>query len=300
MTDWIGSGNTAAAAVLSALSAASPADQEEASARLAAPVSTPWAIEEQWHPDALPPIGRRLLDGKHEDVEKLVFAAAEKYRNHDALARLGITQGAFRAWLMALIRQESRFSAKAKSPKDAFGLTQIIPPTAKSLGIYPEYYKSPELQVDGGARYLLDQLETYGSMPLALAAYNAGPNAVKKFGGVPPYKETQRYVAAVVAFYNQYARQLGTIPTVNSLEAYDLRVAEAATRVASLGQIEPEAPPSWEATASAAGSEGPIDLTDRYETWRATGPVPEEIAPHRSVEERLDPFSAGTKVNIQF
>ncbi|WP_299681366.1 lytic transglycosylase domain-containing protein [uncultured Roseobacter sp.] len=300
MTDWINSGNTVAAAVLGALNAASPADQEEASQRLAASVSTPWAIEEQWHPDALPPIGRRLLDGKHENVEKLVFAAAEKYRNHDALARLGITHDGFRAWLMALIKQESRFSAKAKSPKDAFGLTQIIPPTAKSLGIYPDYYKSPELQVDGGARYLLDQLENYGSMPLALAAYNAGPNAVKKFGGVPPYKETQGYVAAVVAFYNQYARQLGTIPTVNSLEAYDLRVAEAATRVASLGQIEPEAPARWEATGSTSSSEGPIDLTDHYVSWQASGPVPAETSPDGMVEERVDPFSAGTKVNIQF
>ncbi|WP_195822609.1 lytic transglycosylase domain-containing protein [Roseobacter sp. MH60115] len=300
MTDWINSGNTAAAAVLSALSAASPADQDTAETRLAASVSTPWAIQEQWHPDALPTIGRRLFDGKHEDVEELVFATAEKYRNHDALARLGITQDAFRAWLMALIKQESRFSAKAKSPKDAFGLTQIIPPTAKSLGIYPDYYKSPELQVDGGARYLLDQLETYGSMPLALAAYNAGPNAVKKFGGVPPYKETQGYVAAVVAFYNQYARKLGTIPTVNSLAAHDLRVAEAATRVASLGQIEPEAPTSWQATGPAAGSDGPIDLTDRYETWRATGPVPEETRSGGMDAEHVDPFSAGTKVNIQF
>ncbi len=182
-------------------------------------------IEDQWTEDdpGNHPAGRLLRD-RHASVEVLILDAVERYRNHPALARTGTDVQAFRCWLTALIKQESGFSARARSHKAAFGLTQIIPATARSLGIYPDYYEDPGLQIDGGARYLLDQLERFGSMPLALAAYNAGPEAVKKYGGIPPYSETQNYVAKVLDHYNRYATDLGTVATVNALGPKDLRI----------------------------------------------------------------------------
>lgn len=300
MTDWINPANTAAVAVLSALGATSPSDQGPGASTSPASVSTPWAIQEQWQPDTLPPTGRSLLDPKHKDVDALVLSAVERYQDHEALARLGITKAAFRCWLLALIKQESRFSAKAKSPKDAYGLTQIIPSTARYLGVYPDYYKSPYLQVDGGARYLLEQLEKFGPMPLALAAYNAGPNAVKKHGGVPPFKETQGYVAAVIAFYNQYARQLGNVPTINNLAAHDLRVAEAATRVA---QLQPEAgadSEAWQVIDQEDRSAAQITYAENSLLLEVSGPTSAETTPAKQDAGNSDPFSAGTKVNLQF
>lgn len=76
------------------------------------------------------------------------------------------------------------------------GLTQLMPGTAAMLGVDA---RDPMQNLDGGARYLLTQLEAFGSPMLALAAYNAGPQAVKKYGGVPPYRETRDYVIRVLS-----------------------------------------------------------------------------------------------------
>jgi len=95
---------------------------------------------------------------------------------------------------LRLIQQESGWNATARSNKGALGLAQLMPGTAQYLGVDP-YDVGQNLE--GGARYLREQYNTFGTWRLALAAYNAGPGAVEKHGGVPPYRETQNYVRII-------------------------------------------------------------------------------------------------------
>jgi soluble lytic murein transglycosylase-like protein len=118
-----------------------------------------------------------------------IDAAAAKYNVDPALLR-------------ALIRQESNFNANATSPAGARGLTQLMPGTAAALGVDPSV---PAQAIEGGAKYLRQQLDKFGNDPAkALAAYNAGPGAVQRYGGVPPYAETQNYVQKVLAYAAEY------------------------------------------------------------------------------------------------
>lgn len=117
----------------------------------------------------------------------MVTMISDKYRVDDRLVK-------------ALIRQESGFNPNAKSKAGAMGLMQLMPATAKSLGVQNAF--NPVQNVDGGVRYLKSMLERYnGNIILALAAYNAGPGAVDKYSGVPPYQETQNYVKNILANY---------------------------------------------------------------------------------------------------
>jgi soluble lytic murein transglycosylase-like protein len=105
----------------------------------------------------------------------------------------------------AVVKAESGYNPRAVSPAGAKGLMQLMPSTAESLGV--QSILNPEDNVRGGTQYLKSLMDKYHSIPKALAAYNAGPGAVDKYGGIPPYQETQNYVKRVMAFQREYESQ---------------------------------------------------------------------------------------------
>lgn len=109
----------------------------------------------------------------------------------NAARRHGVPEDLF----LRLVQQESGWNPMARSHKGAMGLAQLMPATARRLGVDP---RDPHENLEGGARYLAQQYRTFGNWRLALAAYNAGPDAVRKYGGVPPYRETKGYVTAIL------------------------------------------------------------------------------------------------------
>ena len=130
------------------------------------------------------------------DVLAAIEATALRYAGHPGLRRTDLS---VRNWLTlyrANIEVESAYRQDAVSSAGAIGLGQLMPATARDLGVDP---RDPLQNLDGSARYLAMMLETFGDPRLALAAYNAGPDAVRQYGGIPPYRETQNHVARVMA-----------------------------------------------------------------------------------------------------
>ena len=165
------------------------------------------------------PGGAQMFGDAAENIEQLIIRVARATHGRPGIGRAGLSVVQWRALLQALIWQESRFSIGARSPVGAFGLTQIMPGTASDLGINPEYYDSPYLQVEGGARYLAAQLNTFdGNIINALAAYNAGPGRVFEYGGVPPFAETQHYVQVIPERYNLYLSRIGGIEALGTID----------------------------------------------------------------------------------
>ncbi len=111
------------------------------------------------------------------------------------------------ALVRALIHAESAFRAKVKSNKGAMGLMQLMPATAKELGVRDAL--DPEQNIQGGVKYLAQLLRQFkGNIRFATAAYNAGPNAVKRYNGIPPYKETEVYVERVMILHQRYKQTI--------------------------------------------------------------------------------------------
>ena len=129
------------------------------------------------------------LNPKRADIDEIVEKLSSKY-------------GVDSNFVKAIIKQESGFNPNATSKKGAMGLMQLMPKTAESLGVKDAY--NPWQNVEGGVKYLKNLLNKYdNNRELALAAYNAGSGAVQKYGGIPPYKETQNYVKSIMSAYNK-------------------------------------------------------------------------------------------------
>ncbi len=139
----------------------------------------------------LPPAITPATAPKPQTPEDLAAQAAKKYLLPDSFVR-------------SVMKAESGFQPNALSPKGAIGLMQLMPDTARELGVDP---RDPNQNVDGGAQYLRALLARYESDPnqvlLALAAYNAGPGAVDRYHGVPPYRETREYILRVLKNWDQ-------------------------------------------------------------------------------------------------
>jgi soluble lytic murein transglycosylase-like protein len=161
-------------------------EQEEIVATVATPSAPP-------PPAAVAPAEPPAVTIPDTPVE-LAAWAAKKYQLPDSFVR-------------SVMKAESGFQPNAVSPKGAIGLMQLMPDTARALGVDP---RDPHQNADGGAQYLRQLLARYESDPnqvlLALAAYNAGPAAVDRYHGVPPYRETREYILRVLKNWDQSAK----------------------------------------------------------------------------------------------
>ncbi len=139
---------------------------------------------------------------REHDIDAFIDGAAEHYEVDPALIK-------------AMIRVESNFDPNAVSSAGAEGLMQIMPKTAEVLEIAHPF--DPEENIAGGTRYIRYLLDRFAQdIKLALAAYNAGPESITKYGGVPPYAETKRYISKVLHFYEHYLAQEEVYQATNS------------------------------------------------------------------------------------
>ena len=148
-----------------------------------------------------PTVIRRVLPQQATGVTTAAGGALAGVPYADLFSRAGARYGVDASLLAAVASQESSFNASAVSPAGAQGLMQFMPATAKGLGVNA---LDPTSAIDGAARYLSSLTKQFGSTELALAAYNAGPGTVTRYGGVPPYTETQNYVRAVMTKAEAY------------------------------------------------------------------------------------------------
>lgn len=128
------------------------------------------------------------------DILSLIRATADRHARNHALRQVDLDAGGWQVLFRALVEAESNYDLTAVSPKGAYGLGQLMPDTARALGVDP---RDPSQNLDGAARYLLAQLGTFKDIDLGLAAYNAGPHRVVEYSGIPPFTETRDYIARI-------------------------------------------------------------------------------------------------------
>lgn len=125
---------------------------------------------------------------------------AIRYASHPGLRRAGVSVSDWQLVFRSNIEIESAYDPQARSSVGAIGLGQLMPETARDLGVDPHDWRQ---NLDGSARYLAQMMAQFGDVRLALAAYNAGPDAVSRHGGIPPFQETQNHVSRVLAVFNR-------------------------------------------------------------------------------------------------
>ncbi|MFG6546452.1 lytic transglycosylase domain-containing protein [Sulfitobacter sp. 1A13730] len=158
--------------------------------------------------DATAPSGRN-------DILALIRATADRHAGNRALRQVGLDVQDWQILFQALVEAESSYNPTAVSPKGAYGLGQLMPDTARALGVDPH---DPSQNLDGSARYLLAQIATFKDIDLALAAYNAGPHRVVEYSGVPPFAETRDYIARIHRIRSRLAGTPASAP--------DIRIAD--------------------------------------------------------------------------
>jgi len=150
-----------------------------------------------------PTLIRRVLpDGAAAATSSATGSSLGGVPYADLFTQAGARYGISPALLAAVAKTESGFNSSAVSSSGATGLMQFMPATAKGLGVDP---KDPASSIDGAARYLSSLTKQFGSTDLALAAYNAGPGTVQRYGGIPPYGETAAYVQKVTSAAEAYS-----------------------------------------------------------------------------------------------
>lgn len=154
------------------------------------------AVTIAYHP---PPLSQQPLSSEPDDIGYYL----------DIIEQLSLQYQVPSTLLEAIVWQESGFQAHALSSQGAQGLMQLMPQTALELGVDNPW--DPRQNLDGGTRYLIQQWERFGRLDLALAAYNAGPQAVERWQGIPPYPETTQYVDQILSRYEQSGTNRGSI-----------------------------------------------------------------------------------------
>ena len=143
---------------------------------------------------------QKILDTKVENKKNPTTVSRSEI--NELIAKYSDKNGLDEDFVKAVINQESGFNPNATSHCGAMGLMQLMPSTAQGLGVKNAY--DAEQNIEGGTKYLKGLMDRFNNdKSLALAAYNAGPNAVKKYGGIPPYAETQNYVKSVLSKYDR-------------------------------------------------------------------------------------------------
>ncbi len=149
--------------------------------------------------DVQPSFKQNTTDNTSETSYENSLAGASKYANE--ISKAANTYDLPEKLIASVMKQESNFNSNATSSAGATGLMQLMPQTAKFLGVTNRV--DPEQNIMGGAKYLRQMLDKFdNNLSLALAAYNAGPGNVSKYNGIPPFKETQNYVKNVMNYYN--------------------------------------------------------------------------------------------------
>lgn len=155
-------------------------------------------------------VSTSVLDPGLPDILDAIRATSVRHGQNRVFARVSLGPDGWHVLFRALIEAESAYRSTARSPKGAFGLGQLMPETAKALGVDR---RDIAQNLDGSARYLLAQLDAFRDIDLALAAYNAGPHRVIEYGGVPPFAETRSYIARV---HRIRARLSGNQPSIST------------------------------------------------------------------------------------